>query len=156
MRNAPTSDRMKGTWLVGGHRISRTLPWIGRPHFRSTPLKMLFLKKPFDREKTLLALTCNSYQGPPMAVHEGAWLKPALLQLFGAIRFRAPEASSVPTLLVKSAHDRLINSKCSERLSKSLGFPIAVHPTAGHDLALDDPEWLIEKILAWDEKSKEK
>jgi pimeloyl-[acyl-carrier protein] methyl ester esterase len=34
----------------------------------------------------------------------------------------------------------------SERLSKAFGYPLRVHPDAGHDLALDAPDWVIAQL----------
>jgi pimeloyl-ACP methyl ester carboxylesterase len=86
---------------------------------------------------------------------EHARLAPAsrgnvLRQLLAAARYRAPPmAPPVPLLLLASERDRLVAVACSRALAEAWQVPFAVHPCAGHDLALDDPAWLIEQVLAW-------
>lgn len=76
--------------------------------------------------------------------------KNALAQLFAAARYRATRrAPVVPTLVLTSEADRLVNVQCSKVLALTWGVPIELHPTAGHDLPLDDGKWVVEKIAAW-------
>lgn len=49
-------------------------------------------------------------------------------------------------LILTSKADRLVSYECSEKISKLWGCAIRYHETAGHDLPLDDGEWLIENI----------
>jgi len=43
MRNAPVDARVKATWMVGGHRYSRCLPWFrGRPGVLEQETQVLF------------------------------------------------------------------------------------------------------------------
>jgi pimeloyl-ACP methyl ester carboxylesterase len=77
-------------------------------------------------------------------------------QLFAASLFRAPgEKPDPPTLVLYSEHDRMVSPECSREIVRRWGTDSAVHPTAGHDLTLDDAEWVIEKMLAWETKLKE-
>ena len=74
----------------------------------------------------------------------------ALRQLIAAARFRAPRAApSLPMLVLSSARDGLVDPVCSARLAQAWGLPHVQHPTAGHDLPLDDPAWVIERLQAW-------
>lgn len=50
------------------------------------------------------------------------------------------------TLILSSLNDRLVDSSCSRLLADFWNVPNDVHPTAGHDLPLDDADWIIEKI----------
>jgi pimeloyl-ACP methyl ester carboxylesterase len=73
-----------------------------------------------------------------------------LRQLYAAITFRAsPAAPNVPMLLLAGQQDRLVNARCSIELAKRWGMPIKLHPTAGHDLPLDDSEWVARLIKEW-------
>lgn len=74
-----------------------------------------------------------------------------LRQLWAAIRFRAPArpVSGVPTLIINGAGDRLVDHRCSEALSRAWSLPLRQHPEAGHDLPLDAPDWLLERLLEW-------
>lgn len=71
-------------------------------------------------------------------------------QLRAALRFEAPrEPPPVPLLLLGSAGDRLVDPRCSRSLAMAWGAAHAEHPTAGHDLAFDDPEWLLHTLRDW-------
>jgi pimeloyl-ACP methyl ester carboxylesterase len=73
----------------------------------------------------------------------------ALRQLQSAMRYRAKHAPSVPVLLLCSEHDRLVNAKCSIALAEKWHAEIRVHHAAGHDLPLDDGEWVTEQVKGW-------
>ena len=53
---------------------------------------------------------------------------------------------SVPCLILSSECDALVHPKSSEELAKAWNVSHSVHPTAGHDLSLDDPMWVIQQI----------
>lgn len=72
----------------------------------------------------------------------------ALRQLWAASRFAAPEPPpATPTLLLASTHDSLVSVHCSRSLAKAWCWPLAEHPSAGHDLPLDDPAWVLSHML---------
>lgn len=74
----------------------------------------------------------------------------ALRQLLAAARFRASAGLPPrPVLLLTSRGDRLVNSRCSDALAQAWGCPLAQHPDAGHDLPLDDPDWVIAQVRDW-------
>lgn len=74
----------------------------------------------------------------------------ALAQLVAASRFRlADGALDVPTLVLASRGDRLVDDRCSGALRRALNADIAVHPTAGHDLTLDDGPWVAAQVRRW-------
>ena len=54
----------------------------------------------------------------------------------------------VPLKIICSKNDRLVNYLCSVELAKAFKAELNVHPTSGHDLPLDDPDWLASRILA--------
>lgn len=71
----------------------------------------------------------------------------ALRQLIAAARYRAPvHPPAVPMRVLVGHGDRLVDPACSQRLAHAWRLPITVHPTAGHDLALDDPHWLVAQV----------
>src|SRR5690606_4856303 len=83
-----------------------------------------------------------------------AKLGTAVRQLVAAARFYPPRAEQ-PTLILSGAHDRLVSPKCSTALAHYLHAPHYVHPTAGHDLPLEEPAWAIEQTANWlDPKSR--
>lgn len=109
------------------------------------------------RERTVLDITVND---PALrARHLEPWTQYAALhpvarstflaQIGAAARFSAPERLGLPTLVLASRRDRLVSSACSERLAARLRANLVVHPWAGHDLALDDPRWLLRELTIW-------
>jgi len=74
----------------------------------------------------------------------------ALRQLWAAARFRAPlERPAVPLLVLASQGDRLVDHRCSLRLAAAWDAPLRLHPSAGHDLPLDDGAWVAQAIAEW-------
>lgn len=71
----------------------------------------------------------------------------ALRQLLAAANYTAPhEPIAVPMLLLASERDGLVHSDCSKHLAAAWDRPLALHPEAGHDLPLDDAQWVIRQI----------
>jgi len=65
-----------------------------------------------------------------------------------AARYRAPPPPPpVPTLLLASTHDRLVRCACSRALARAWRCALVEHPHAGHDLPLDDPQWVVQQVL---------
>ena len=56
------------------------------------------------------------------------------------------EKPSAKTLILASSRDDLCNPLCSMDIASRWGVKIEVHPTAGHDLTLDEPEWVAEAV----------
>jgi pimeloyl-ACP methyl ester carboxylesterase len=73
----------------------------------------------------------------------------ALWQLIAAARFRAPLPPSVPTLLLASLGDRLADPRCSMGIARRWQCAMAIHPSAGHDLSLDDGTWVAKEVHRW-------
>jgi pimeloyl-ACP methyl ester carboxylesterase len=72
-----------------------------------------------------------------------------LRQLAAAAFFSPPSRPGVPMLLLASAGDGLVSPSCSQRLASCWSLPIRLHPHAGHDLPLDDPDWVVRQIALW-------
>lgn len=71
----------------------------------------------------------------------------AIAQLLAAGRYSAPKSKPLEeTHIYCSENDHLVGSQCSKNIAKHWQVELNCHPTAGHDLPLDDPDWLIEKI----------
>ncbi|MDP2786993.1 MAG: alpha/beta hydrolase [Pseudomonadota bacterium] len=73
----------------------------------------------------------------------------ALRQLLAAARFSAVEKPAVPVLLLAGAGDHMVNPRCSERLAQAWDADFVLHPTAGHDLPLDDGDWVAREVRSW-------
>lgn len=72
-------------------------------------------------------------------------------QLVAAARFSPPavEHMGTPLLFLSSRGDALVDPRCSADLARRYAAPHVEHPWAGHDLPLDDPEWVSEQIAKW-------
>ena len=74
----------------------------------------------------------------------------ALRQLYAASRFSPPSTAPIEhVLLLASTHDQLVDVRCSTAIATQWHCPIYYHPTAGHDLPLDDSPWICDKIWHW-------
>ena len=109
-------------------------------------------------EEAILDLVCNNAELKKEILEEwvdirekAPWgFRNLLEQLIFAIRAKwLPKRNSEKFLFLGSLNDRLVNVNCTIDLMKSLNAPGAFHPSAGHDLSLDEPDWLCAEILAW-------
>lgn len=79
----------------------------------------------------------------------------AMRQLVAAARYRAPAVAPVGrVLLLGSQEDQLVSPQCSQAIAQAWGLPLQSHPWAGHDLPLDDPQWVIDAVLQWLSRSE--
>jgi len=136
---------------------------LGMPHERMTPqamkhvLKSNLEKNPFEREKLVLQIVSNDAK--KRAKVEKAWGTIAkespirrgtfMRQLIAAAAYRCPDSCPVPALILASTADRFVGVRCSERLAMRIGGRLEYHPTAGHAITLDAPEWVAEKTSTW-------
>jgi pimeloyl-ACP methyl ester carboxylesterase len=73
-----------------------------------------------------------------------------LRQLQAALCYRAAQiAPTIPVLLLAGQQDQLVNVNCSLSLAQRWRCAIKLHPTAGHDLPLDDGVWVIQQVKEW-------
>jgi pimeloyl-ACP methyl ester carboxylesterase len=123
-------------------------------------LLRLFGLQSSDREleTTILQMTTRLVPDHPVVVEQ--WLqwrrenpvsrRNALLQLLAAASYRAPRKRPLDQLLLlASACDALVDTRCSMQLAAQWDARIAVHPSAGHDLPLDDDAWVLAQIGLW-------
>lgn len=74
----------------------------------------------------------------------------AINQLVAAARFWASAGQiGVPTLLLASEFDQLVNVNCSRTLAMAWQCALQVHASAGHDLPLDDGAWVLTHVAQW-------
>ncbi|GAA4104374.1 alpha/beta hydrolase [Zhongshania borealis] len=91
-----------------------------------------------SRDPSLLAIWCKISKLRPVSRIN------VLRQLLAASRYRAPATlASTSHLLISSQADRMVSYRCSEFLASKYAWPITLHNSAGHDLPVDDAEWLI-------------
>jgi pimeloyl-ACP methyl ester carboxylesterase len=74
----------------------------------------------------------------------------ALRQLLAAARYRAQgQGPRMPTLVLAGEQDQLVSVQCSRVLARQWGADLQLHPTAGHDLTLDDGPWVAAELRRW-------
>jgi pimeloyl-ACP methyl ester carboxylesterase len=74
----------------------------------------------------------------------------ALRQLLAAARFHAPVGKpQTSTLLLASAQDHLVSVESSRAIARHWQCALRVHPSAGHDLPLDDGRWVAWQVRQW-------
>lgn len=63
----------------------------------------------------------------------------------------APRLAAIhcPALAVLAADDRIMDAGRSRAMAAAIGAAIVVHPTAGHGLVAEDPEWLANVCFAF-------
>ncbi len=128
-------------------------------HNTPTLLRLAFAPgSPQDAERAILRMTSNHAQAHEPVLQD--WVaaraqRPvsaanALRQLVAAARFSAAPVAPIPkVLLLASEHDHLVDSRCSQAIASAWHCPLVMHPSAGHDLPLDDPAWVADQVRRW-------
>jgi alpha-beta hydrolase superfamily lysophospholipase len=109
------------------------------------------------RERMVLAMTSSRPEDHSDV--PGEWARIArerpvsrttvIRQLVAAARFSASGPPPASTLLLASKGDGLVAPRSSRRMAERWGAPLQMHADAGHDLPLDDPDWLVRELVAW-------
>ncbi len=119
-------------------------------------LKMIF-HSAAQKEADILSLTSNRHphdnklleswrqwqQQDPVSTDS------ARNQFLAAAKFSITDKPQQPILVVTSRADRLVDYRCSLKLAQTWQTGYVQHETAGHDLPLDEPEWLSHAIKQW-------
>ncbi|MCB0408542.1 MAG: alpha/beta fold hydrolase [Bdellovibrionales bacterium] len=118
-------------------------------------VKIMAQKSPRAREQAVLQMVSNNAEAQGRVLSQWEEIakkrspKPAnvLRQLIAAAAFRLPKQRPLcPMVIFASESDRMVDVRCSKKLAQHWQIPIHTHPSAGHELALDAPEWVIEKV----------
>lgn len=123
-------------------------------------LSLLLYGSAAQRESLILKLTSTRSRTENLQAILEQWIAYAkecpvtraniLRQLKAAFIYRAaPITPLVPVLLLAGQQDQLVNVKCSLRLAQQWDCAIHLHPTAGHDLPLDDGDWVMQQVKEW-------
>lgn len=76
--------------------------------------------------------------------------KAAFQQIIAALKYQAAKQKPLEHVcLIASKKDRIASYRCTLNLAAYWHVGFYLHPSAGHDLALDDPEWLTETLCNW-------
>ncbi len=125
--------------------------------------KFFFNKNKFKRERTILEMTANMHSKSSLdeiaseyaqfALEHDKFKKTGLAQLVAGSCFVIPETlyhshgKQNSWLVLNSRNDRLVHTNCSQKIAEFLNAPIYFHEKAGHDLSLDDPQWMADTII---------
>jgi pimeloyl-[acyl-carrier protein] methyl ester esterase len=140
--------------LAGVNPLYERLRWRCYP----AVLKLFAAQSLLQRELEIIKLVSNRPE-----IHETlaqGWagiqqLRPvgarnAFNQLLAAARYRpAASAPQVPVLLLNSWGDRMVGPCCTGAIATRWNLTMQTHPWAGHELCLDDGDWVINQIKTW-------
>ena len=157
-----TCDFFKKLFLINTSAANFSNPWkrLSWTVFLSS-LKQLFTAKTEQFELNSLLVTTslsqekivNEFRESYESVIQFSKKYPItkvniLRQLVAASYYFFPRESIGEVVLIRGAKDQFINSQCSVDLQKKWNCKILIHPTAGHDIAFEDANWLIEALKA--------
>ncbi len=155
------ADEIDSAILINSS-ISNFSPFFHRLQCKNYPaiIRMLF-QKPVDREKSILSMTSNKQADNLLLLDQWRqWQKQnpvsstsAINQLKAAASFSVQTKPQHPVLLLCSQTDRLVNHRCSLTMQHHWQTDCRIHESAGHDLPLDDPRWVINETTRWLKKN---
>lgn len=132
------------------HAFERLLPGAQLNIF-----KVLTKKEPYDIELACMPIISNrveKYKDWAKAFSliprtSGANLTRQLLSAFKVHFPKTPPRT--PILLLTTYGDKMVSWRCSQKISQMWNLPLEIHPDAGHDITLDAPEWVVDRIQVW-------
>jgi pimeloyl-ACP methyl ester carboxylesterase len=120
-------------------------------------IRILGARDLFTRETAIVRLISNQSDAAVLSIAR-KWMmiyheRPisfsnCIRQVIAAAKYQPdnqPVAS--PVLVLNSLGDQLVSPNCSRAIQKEFRLLLEIHPTAGHDIPLDAPDWMIEKIM---------
>ncbi|HXU81213.1 MAG TPA: alpha/beta hydrolase [Polyangia bacterium] len=151
--------------LAGAVLVNTSAGGLGAPWRRVRPgaawqiAAAMATRQSLPRERRIHALTSNHPDRAEavaplwaaIAQRQPVTRANVLRQLLAASRHRSTpgEAPGPPVLVLTSQRDRLVHPDCSRALAARLHATLHEHSSAGHDLPLDDPEWVLDRIRGW-------
>ena len=57
-----------------------------------------------------------------------------------------PEPPETPVIILNGGKDKMVHPDCSQALADYWEAPLYTNLKAGHDICIDDPEWVLERI----------
>jgi len=153
------SDELAGAVLINTS-LRGLSPLHQRLSLRAWPLiaRIAATADVAKRERLIFELTSSLQNQSPRLIenrvaihqHHPVQLKNVFRQLWAAARYHPPLGKPpIPLLLLNGKGDRMVDPACTEAMARQWGIEPKIHPWAGHDLPLDDPEWVITAVLDW-------
>ena len=108
-----------------------------------------------EKEKIILTITSNKFIEnqrylkifTQFSIDYKVSKKNFIRQILLAQNIHIQNLPNRPLKIITSINDRLVHHSCSDKLVKYFGGTQYIHATAGHDLPLDDPQWVVEMLL---------
>lgn len=149
-------QELRGLVLINSSAGNQPFWWRLRPGAWPTMIRAL-LTDSSTREAQVLKIVSNNT--PDYAQHLKQWLsiqqqRPVtratiVTMLRAAAQFRPQHTCKVHGLVLASTGDRMVSVRASEAIAQQFHWPLQQHPSAGHDLPMDDPQWLVQQISLW-------
>lgn len=149
-------NELKRLVLINSSAGDQPFWWRLRPTAWPTMICALFSDSS-SREAQVLRIVSNNTAD--YAQHLSLWLsiqqqRPVaratiMTMLRAAAQFRPQPTCAVNGLVLTSDGDRLVSVRASLSLAQQFDWPVHRHPSAGHDLPMDDPEWVANKLADW-------
>lgn len=108
-----------------------------------------------DREKVILRMTTTLPENEISIIAEKWGNRAAevpvksinfINQLILASQIRQRATPPCKVTILAAANDKVVNPHCSKIISNKWNLPLHLHPDAGHDLTLEDPQWVLDHI----------
>jgi len=149
-------NELRGLVLINSSAGNQPFWWRLRPGAWPTMIRALFTDN-HAREANVLQVVSNNTAD--YTQHINQWLSiqqqrpitraTIVTMLRAAAQFRPQPNCAVKGLVLASNSDRLVSVRASEAIAQQFHWPIQLHPSAGHDLPMDDPRWVANKIAQW-------
>lgn len=146
------SDEIKSVTLINPLVVDRAHRW--HPRLWWLLLKILVLSILTSSQSNRWFKRLSAWPGlhpeltemvNSLSLRGGALVKQLKLFMQSSSSF----SPKVALQLLVSRHDHWIHSSLSYSLATLWQVPLFPHLSAGHDLALDDPRWVCEKLIDW-------
>jgi len=138
-----------------------SLPWQRMRLSAMLRLLLFGLISKKQQEHQVRLLTTNMQSSPQALERQWyEWAKASspgffnlIRQLWAAANFEITHLSHhKKLLLLASSYDHLVKSSASRRIAERWKVPLIEHPQAGHDLSLDDPQWIVDLLMEQKDK----
>lgn len=149
-------NELRGVVLINSSAGNQPFWWRLRPTAWATMIRAL-LRDSNTREAQVLKIVSNNTAD--YAQHLNQWLsiqqqRPVtratiVTMLRAAAQFRPQPSCAVNGLVLASNGDRMVSARASQAIAQQFNWPLQLHPTAGHDLPMDDPHWVAKQVLQW-------
>lgn len=147
---------LRGLVLINSSAGNQPFWWRLRPAAWPRMVYAL-LASSREREAAVLSLVSNNREDYEQHINQ--WLsiqqqRPVtrttiLTMLRAAASFHPQPTCKVTGLIIASDRDRMVSVRASEAIAHQFNWSIIHHPSAGHDLPMDDPQWLADTLSRW-------